>query len=50
MYRSQLENLYKANGLRDSKLRNTEDLLKIHETIMDTIGLIILTGSYIKNL
>ena len=30
MERKQIENLYKINGLTDYKLRNTEDLLKVH--------------------
>lgn len=30
MRRSQLETLYKVNGIADYKLRNTEDLLKVH--------------------
>ena len=30
MNRSQLENLYRVNGLNDFKLRNTEDLLRVH--------------------
>lgn len=30
MERFQLENLYEVNGLSDYKLRNTEDLLKVH--------------------
>lgn len=30
MNRFQIENLYKVNGLNDYKLRNTEDLLKVH--------------------
>lgn len=30
MNRSQLENIYLANGLKDFKLRTTEDLLRIH--------------------
>jgi len=30
MNRSQIENLYKVNGLTDYKLKNTEDLLKVH--------------------
>ena len=30
MNRSQLENLYRVNGLTDYKLRNTEDLLRVH--------------------
>lgn len=27
---TQIENLYKANGIKDNILRNTEDLLKVH--------------------
>lgn len=30
MNRNQIENLYKANGLKDFKLGTTEDLLKVH--------------------
>lgn len=30
MNRSQLENLYKVNGLTDYQLKSTEDLLKVH--------------------
>lgn len=30
MDRNQLENIYLANGLKDFKLRTTEDLLKVH--------------------
>lgn len=30
MTRTQLENLYKVNGLTDYKLKTTEDLLKVH--------------------
>lgn len=30
MNRRQLENLYKVNGLEDFRLRNTDDLLKVH--------------------
>lgn len=30
MNRSQIENLYKVNGLKDYKLKTTEDLLKVH--------------------
>lgn len=30
MNRSQLENLYRVNGLTDFKLRNTDDLLRVH--------------------
>ncbi len=30
MTRIQLENIYKANGLNDYKLKTTEDLLKVH--------------------
>lgn len=30
MNRNQLENLYEVNGLKDFRLRNTEDLLKVH--------------------
>jgi len=30
MNRFQLENIYKANGLTDFKLKDTEDLLKVH--------------------
>ncbi len=30
MERHQLENIYQANGLKDFKLRTTEDLLKVH--------------------
>jgi len=30
MNRSQVENLYKVNGLYDYKLKSTEDLLKVH--------------------
>lgn len=30
MNRSQLENLYQVNGLKDFKIKSTEDLLKVH--------------------
>src|SRR5665647_2293196 len=30
MNRIQLENLYKVNGLKDYRLRNTEDLHRVH--------------------
>jgi hypothetical protein len=30
MNRNQIENLYKVNGLTDFRLRNTEDLLRVH--------------------
>lgn len=30
MEKNQIENVYKANGLADFRLRNTEDLLKVH--------------------
>lgn len=30
MKRSQIENLYKVNGITDYQLRSTEDLLKVH--------------------
>lgn len=30
MNRSQLENLYQVNGLKDFKLKSTKDLLKVH--------------------
>lgn len=30
MYLDQIENIYKSNGLKDFKLRNIDDLLKVH--------------------
>lgn len=37
MDRFQMENIYKANGLNDFKLRNTTDILKCHGINIETI-------------
>jgi len=37
MNRTQLEKIYKYNGIKDFMLRNTEDLLKIHGVDFKTV-------------
>ncbi len=38
MNQSQIENLYKANGLTDYKLKSTDDLLKVHGINFKAVG------------
>lgn len=38
MKKNQIENLYKANGIVDYKLKNTEDLLKVHGIDFKTVN------------
>ena len=38
MNRSQIESLYKSNGIEDYKLRNTENLYKICDNSMELLS------------